>query len=161
MCKNAICFIIARGCFKLFVKSTLYRPSTIILCGRGDQKSIKLDGRDFFGGGAETLSTAWPNFFRLIFGQRTKFGGGGQIRRLRGLTRAMFIFKAFTVQYLVKFISIFLCNATSTSQNLSAKTWAISPSSLWPSVVVWDARFLPTLLFHVLQKSEIFLFRKR
>jgi len=71
MCKNAICVTNARGCYKLFInfKSTLY--STIILCGRGDQKGImmmmmmmiKLDGRDFFGGGAETRSSAWPNFF--------------------------------------------------------------------------------------------------
>jgi len=36
----------ARGCFKLFVKSTLY--STIILCGRGHQKGNKLDGREIF-----------------------------------------------------------------------------------------------------------------
>jgi len=42
-----------------------------------------LTGEFFFGGGAETPSSAWSNFFRLIFGQRTKFGDGGQIRRLR------------------------------------------------------------------------------
>ena len=83
MCKNAICVTNARGCFKLFVKSTLY--SNIILCGRGHQKGIKVDGRDFFGGGEETPSSARPNFFRLIFGQRKKFFGGGQLRRLRGL----------------------------------------------------------------------------
>jgi len=50
MCKNAICVTNARGCFKLFVKSTLY--STIILCGRGHQKGIKLDKRDFFSAAA-------------------------------------------------------------------------------------------------------------
>jgi len=66
--KNAICVTNARGCFKLFVKSTLY--CTIILCGS--------DGRDFFpGSGAKTPSSALPNFFRMIFGQGTKFGGSG------------------------------------------------------------------------------------
>jgi len=38
MYKNAIYVTNAHGCFKLFVKSTLY--STIILCGRGHQKGI-------------------------------------------------------------------------------------------------------------------------
>jgi len=46
---------------------------------------LSLSGEIFFGGGAETPSSALPNFFRMIFGKRTKFGGGGQIRRLRGL----------------------------------------------------------------------------
>jgi len=46
--------------------------STIISCGRGHQKGIKLDGRDFFGGGAETPSSAWPNFFSADFRQTYK-----------------------------------------------------------------------------------------
>jgi len=61
MCKNAISVTNARGCFELFVKSTLY--STIILCARRHQKGIKLVGQDFFVGGAETPSSAWSNFF--------------------------------------------------------------------------------------------------
>ena len=85
MCKNAICITNARGCFKLFVKSMLY--STIILCGSGDQKSIKLDGRDFISAAAQKRHRRPGGIFlRLIFRQRTKFGGGGgQIWRLRGL----------------------------------------------------------------------------
>jgi len=81
MCKNAICVTNTCGCFKLFVKSTLY--STIILCGRGHQKGIKLDGRDFFRQRRGNAIVSLAEFFRLIFSQWTKFGGGGQIRRLR------------------------------------------------------------------------------
>jgi len=41
------------------------------------KKALSLTGEIFFGGGAEMPSSAWPNFFQLIFGQRTKFGSGG------------------------------------------------------------------------------------
>jgi len=64
MCKNALCHN-ERGCFKLFVKSTLY--STIILRGRGHQKALSLTGDIYFVGGAETPSSAWPNFFSADF----------------------------------------------------------------------------------------------
>jgi len=48
------------------------------------KKALRLSGEIFYGGVVEKPSSAWPNFFPLIFGQRTK-SGGGQIRRLRGL----------------------------------------------------------------------------
>jgi len=41
------------------------------------KKALSLTGEIFFGGGAEMPSSAWPNFFQLIFGQWTKFGSGG------------------------------------------------------------------------------------
>jgi len=49
------------------------------------KKALSFAGEIFFGGGAETPSSALPNFFWLIFGQQTKFGDGGQIRCLTGL----------------------------------------------------------------------------
>jgi len=85
MCKNAICVTNACGCFKLFVKSTLYSIALLFCAEEVMKKALSLMARLFFSGGAETPSSAWPNFFRLIFGQRTKFGGGGQIRQLSGL----------------------------------------------------------------------------
>jgi len=86
MCKNAICVTKARGCFKLLVKSTLY--STIILCGRGHQKGIiGLTGEIFFGGGAETPSSAWPNFFSADFRQTDKIRRRRPNSAAQGLVR--------------------------------------------------------------------------
>ena len=65
MCKNTICVTNARGCFKLFVKSTMY--STFILCGRDHQKGIKLDGRDFFRRRRGSAIVSLAEFFSADF----------------------------------------------------------------------------------------------
>jgi len=69
MYKNAIYVTNARGCFKLFVKSTLY--GTIILCGRCHQKGIKLEGRDFFRRRRGNAIVGIAEFFSADFRQES------------------------------------------------------------------------------------------
>jgi len=60
------------------------------------KKALSLTGEIFSAAARKRHRQPGRIFFRLIFGQRKKFGDGGQIRRLRGLCSLMLISTSIT-----------------------------------------------------------------